>query len=116
MHIMFLAGKILADMIDFAVIGFTQVSGSAQLIGINQRFEQGCIFYYIDGETTIDLKSADNATHFVITIPNMQCTDISSSLQTGTSLVTTSFNFMVMGRSNSTDSDNSLIKYSSKGV
>ena len=43
---------------DFAVLGFMQVSGSAQLIGINQRFGDGLMFYYIGGANTLTMKSA----------------------------------------------------------
>lgn len=85
---------------DFAILGLMQVNGSAQLIGINQRFEDGVMFYFIDQTSTLNMKSSDGKTK-KITIPNMQCTDISSQLQTGTNLITTSFNFMVMGGKNS---------------
>lgn len=86
---------------DFAVLGFMQVSGSAQLIGINQRFGDGLMFYYIGGTNTLTMKSASGKTR-TIKIFNMQCTDISSSLQTGTNLITTSFNFMVFSNKSST--------------
>lgn len=91
---------------DYAILGLMQVNGNAQLIGINQRFQEGCMFYYIDGQSTLTMKSADGY-QSTITIPNMQCSDISSQLQTGTSLVTTSFNFIVVGNKD----NNSLISF-----
>lgn len=95
---------------DFAILGLMQVNGSAQLIGINQRFDDGVMFYFIDQKSTLTMKSADGVTK-KIEIPNMQCTDISSQLQTGTSLITTSFNFMVMGGKNASGDNIKLINF-----
>lgn len=86
---------------DYAILGLMQVNGNAQLIGINKMFSDGQMFYYINGNSTLTMKSSDGKTS-TITIPNMQCSDISSQLQTGTSLVTTSFNFIVVGNANNT--------------
>lgn len=94
---------------DFAILGLMQVSGNAQLIGINERFKNGSMFYFIDNTNTITMKSSDGAQTRTIKIPNMQCTNISSSIQNGANLITTSFDFMVMGNKSN---DKYLISYS----
>jgi hypothetical protein len=41
----------------------------------------------------------------------MQCTNVSSQIQTGSSLITTSFDFMVMGTKSGNGDNKQLIKY-----
>ena len=95
---------------DFAVLGLMQVTGNAQLIGINQRFKEGYMFYFIDQQSKIKMVSA-TGTKKRIQIPNMQCTNVSSQIQTGSSLITTSFDFMVMGTKSANGDNKQLIKY-----
>lgn len=95
---------------DFAILGLMQVNGNAQLIGINQRFKEGYMFYFIDQTSKIKMVSA-NGTKKRIQVPNMQCMSVSSRMQTGASLITTSFDFMVMGAKKSDGDNKPLIKF-----
>ena len=64
-------------------------------------------FFYINKPTYIYLRSCNGNDIQKIIIPNMECTNFSSGLQSGASLIQSSFNFTVIG-----DGDGSLIKFS----
>ena len=83
---------------DYAVIGTVQVSGNGQIIGIKQCFDNSAGFAFSSTVSKLTLKS-NTGVEKTIKFNNMQCSNISSSLQNGNNLIVTSFQFSTIGSS-----------------
>ena len=86
---------------DYAVIGTVQVSGNGQIIGIKSCFDNSAGFAFSSTTSTLTLNSNTNVKK-TIKFNNMQCSNISSSLQNGNNLIVTSFQFSAIGSSTNT--------------
>lgn len=86
---------------DYAVIGTVQVSGNGQIIGIKSCFNNSAGFAFSSTTSTLTLNSNTNVKK-TIKFNNMQCSNISSSLQNGNNLIITSFQFSAIGSSTNT--------------
>ena len=90
--------KLNSLVADYAVIGIVQVNGNGQLIGVQKCFNKESGFEFQSDSSTLTLYS-NTGKEKKIKFNNMQCTNISSSLQTGNNLIATSFQFVAIGSS-----------------